>query len=275
MKKILFTLFVCLNLISNAQRRVKVMSYNIRYENAGDGINQWKNRKDSLIFLINKYDPDVIGMQEVLNHQLMDLKAGLPGYEGFGVGRDDGKEQGEYAAVFFKKNIFERTDGNYFWLSETPEIAGSKSWDAAITRMVSWCKLKHQKTGKIIYIFNTHFDHVGKVARRNSALLIKEKIKSIAGNELFILTGDLNTEPNEEPYQILDNPANKPLFIDVAQNNTDGTFCGFNVSNTSCKRIDYIFCSKKMKAKSYSVVHDNNGVFYPSDHMPVIAEIAF
>jgi len=256
-------------------QNLKVMSYNIRYDNPDDGMNKWGKRKADVAKSIHKYDPDIIGTQEVLNNQLNDLNALLPEYESFGVERDDGKQKGEYAAIFFRKKEFIKLDGNFFWLSETPDIAGSKSWDAALTRMVTWCKLMNKKTGKNIFVFNTHFDHVGKIAREKSAILIKEKIKEIAGNNIFILTGDLNTEPFEEAYQNLMNKGDK-IFIDVAgEKNSEGTFCGFDVKNKKCKRIDYIFCSMNLEPINYFVIHDNNGTYYPSDHVPVMAEIKY
>lgn len=260
---------------SKAQNSISVMSYNIRYDNNGDCENKWSCRKNALTLMLNKYHPDIIGLQEVLHNQKKHIAGKLKDYEGFGVGRDNGKRKGEYAPVFFNKSIFEKTDGHYFWLSETPEKAGSKSWDAACTRIVTWCKLTHKQSGKIIFIFNTHFDHIGKIAREKSALLIIERIKAIAGNYDFILTGDLNTGPLEEAYQNLMN-SNDILFTDAAGlNNTEGTFCGFEVKNTDCKRIDYILLSKTLNSKNYTVVHDNNGTYYPSDHMPVITEVGF
>jgi len=273
MKKIKSVLLFLLLSTFVFSQNFKMMSYNIRYDNPDDGINKWSNRKEKVIKLILTYHPAIIGMQEVLTNQLNDLRSGLIHYDNFGVGRDDGKQKGEYAAIFFDKTIFEKVDGNYFWLSETPDIAGSKSWDAALTRMVTWVKLKHKKSGKVLFAFNTHFDHVGKVAREKSALLIKDKIKSIAGCNNFILIGDLNTEPNQEAYQNLMNIGDN-IFIDAAgKENNEATFCGFETKNKNCKRIDYILCSKKLKPKNYSVIHDNDGTYYPSDHMPVMAEI--
>lgn len=267
-------LFLLLSNIIFAQD-VKVMSYNIRYDNPDDGINKWSNRKEKIATLILTYKPAIIGIQEVLSNQLNDLNSTLKNYESFGVGRDDGKQKGEYAAIFFDRTILKKLDGNYFWLSETPAIAGSKSWDAALTRMVTWLKLKDKKTGKTIFVFNTHFDHIGKIAREKSALLIKDKIKQIAGEYEFILTGDLNTEPFEEAYQSLMNKGEN-IFNDAAgKENNDATFCGFETKNKNCKRIDYILYSKKLSSKKYLVIHDNDGIYYPSDHMPVMAEITF
>jgi endonuclease/exonuclease/phosphatase family metal-dependent hydrolase len=149
------------------------MSYNIRLDTEADGINQWKNRTDKVIALIKKNNPDLLGVQEALHNQMMDLQKGLSEYEFIGVGRDDGKEKGEYSAIFYKKDKFEVQFQKTFWLSETPSIPGSKSWDAAITRVVSFALLKDKITNKSFLYANTHFDHMGKEARKNSATLIK------------------------------------------------------------------------------------------------------
>ena len=159
---------------------IKVMTYNIRYDAPGDGVNQWPKRTDKVYDLIKKYDPDVIGLQEVLHHQLTDLLQNLPAYGYIGVGRDDGKTKGEYSAILFKKDRLKAMDQNTFWLSETPGVAGSKSWDAAITRVASWGTFTDLKSKKEFLMINTHFDHIGVEARKNSAALLKQKATEIA-----------------------------------------------------------------------------------------------
>ena len=160
---------------------VRLATFNIRYDNPGDSLNSWKYRKDRVCEFIREKQPDVLGMQEVLHHQLEDLLAGLPDYAYVGVGREDGKTQGEYAPVFYRKDKYDLLDSNTFWLSEHPDSVGKLGWDAACTRVATWAKLKEKSTGKEFLMVNTHFDHVGTEARRNSALLIIDKIKEIAG----------------------------------------------------------------------------------------------
>jgi len=270
---ILFTFY------SNAQS-VKVMSYNIRLDTEADGVNQWKNRTGKAVDLIKKHNPDLLGVQEALHNQMMDLKDNLREYEFVGVGRDDGKEKGEYSAIFFRKDKFEVTSQNTFWLSETPEVPGSKSWDAAITRVVTFAILKDKSTGKAFAYFNTHFDHIGKEARKNSAKLIKIYIAGFndgaSAAEKYIdlpliVSGDFNSEPTDEPYQTMIDGKDVALFDSRPANDFTGTYCGFEVNAMKCKTIDYIFHSSHWKTKHYKVIPDHDGKYYPSDHLPVIS----
>ncbi len=162
------------------------MTYNIRNSNALDGENKWTLRKEKLIALIKKANPDILGTQEVLPKQRKDLKKALPEYHVDGAGRNNGKQAGEHSCIFFKQEKYERIASGNFWLSETPDVPGSKSWDAAITRICSWVKLKDKKTGKMLFAFNTHFDHKGKTARLESARLVMKMIDSIAADEATI-----------------------------------------------------------------------------------------
>ena len=154
-------------------------TFNIRYDNPGDSLNSWTYRKDSVASFIRTQDMDIVGMQEVLHGQLEDLKERLPEYAEIGVGREDGKTQGEYAPLFYKKDRFEVLDSNTFWLSQYPDSVGFIGWDGACTRIATWAKLKDKQSGKIFMAVNTHFDHVGTEARRKGALLIIDKIKEI------------------------------------------------------------------------------------------------
>jgi endonuclease/exonuclease/phosphatase family metal-dependent hydrolase len=253
-------------------QQIKIITYNIRLDVAIDGLNQWGKRINSIDSLLKKYSPDVLCIQEGLYNQILDLQTMLPNYFYVGGGRDDGKEKGEFSAVFFKKNKFELVTSNTFWLSLTPEIVGSKGWDAAITRICSYGKVKLKNTNKSLYVFNTHFDHIGETARQESAKLILNKITEIAGNEAVILTGDFNSEPNSVAYNSITNFTNHP-FKDSYTNskNKDCTFTGFEVKSKICKRIDFIFYDKNFKLKNYQIINDNNGVFYPSDHLAVEA----
>ena len=259
---------------------VKVMSYNIRLDTEADGVNQWKNRTGRVFNLIKKNNPDLLGVQEAMHNQMMDLKSNLTDYEFVGVGRDDGKEKGEYSAIFYKKDKFDVLNQKTFWLSETPEVPGSKSWDAAITRVVTFVVLKNKLTGKSFAYFNTHFDHIGKEARMNSAKLIKIYIAgfnfgaSLAGKYKdlpLLVSGDFNSEPTDEPYQTMIDGKDVTLFDSRPAKNLTGTFCGFEVNAMKCKTIDYIFHSSHWKAKQYKVIQDHNGKYYPSDHLPVMS----
>jgi len=279
MKKFILFLLVTISLSGVAQT-VSVMTYNIRLDTKADGVNQWGNRIEKVADLIKKYNPDLLGVQEALHNQMMDLQKNLPDYQFVGVGRDDGKEKGEYSAIFYKKDKFEVLKQNTFWLSETPEVPGSKSWDAAITRVATYALLKEKATGKSFIYANTHFDHIGKDARKNSASIIKVYVKAFmtgytsdkAEKEFPILvSGDFNSEPTEEPYLTMIN--GKELLLTDARPATDltGTFCGFEVGKMECRTIDYVFHSSHWKATNYKVIQDHDSKFYPSDHLPVMA----
>jgi endonuclease/exonuclease/phosphatase family metal-dependent hydrolase len=267
-------LLLLLSLFSTAQT-VKVMSYNIRYANRSDGPNNWWHRKKSVTNIVLKYNPDIVGTQEVLHKQLRYMKRKLKHYRAVGVGRKDGKCKGEYSAVFYNKDSFELQTSNTFWLSETPEKAGSRGWDANLPRIVTWCKLKQVRTGVIVFVFNTHFDNMGSIARANSAVLLKQKVQEIAGDGYTIVLGDLNAKADESPYMTFTSMANGYVLTDIAQQNNEGTFCGFDAFNKSCSRIDYIFCNENLSVISYSVPDDQRGKYYPSDHKPIMGVLEF
>jgi len=261
---------------------VSVMSYNIRLDTEADGVNQWKNRPNKVIGLIKKYNLDLFGVQEAMHNQMLDLQKGLPEYSYVGVGRDDGKEKGEYSAIFYKKEKFEVLVQNTFWLSETPDVPGSKSWDAAITRVVSFAVFKDKVTGKNFLYANTHFDHIGKEARKNSAYMIKLYIAGFIKGASFakeglslpvIVSGDFNSEPTDAPYLTIINGEHFVLYDSRPANNLTGTFCGFELNKMECKTIDYIFHSKDWSASGYQVIQDNDGKYYPSDHLPVLVTL--
>lgn len=247
---------------------IDVMTYNIRYDNPGDGINQWGSRKEKVYALIKKYDPEIFGVQEALHHQLQDLKANLKEYEYVGVGRDDGKDKGEYSAIFYKKDRFKIKDSNTFWLSETPSVPGSKNWDAAITRVATWAVFRDRKSKKEFMLINTHFDHIGKEARAKSAELLVAQADKLAKSTPLVITGDFNCLREDKPYQVIMSQKMIPL-MDPAPANPPGTFCSFQVNSIDCRPIDYIFSSLDWKASDYKVITDNDGSNYPSDHLPV------
>lgn len=268
MRKIVCLLFVLLNLFASAQ--VTVMTYNIRNSNANDGVNNWDNRKEKLFALVHKVNPDVLGTQEVLKDQLKDMQRAFPEYSAYGAGRNNGKHGGEHSAIFYRKAKYDLVTAGNFWLSETPQVAGTKSWDAAITRICTWVKLKEKNTGKEFLVFNTHFDHKGKEARKKSAALVRLMVDSLAGNSPAIVTGDFNFTPADEGYAIMTSTNNRvPLTDSYNASSSPYTCCGFNVSNSKCNRIDYIFYSPHFTPVAYTVHADNDGTYYPSDHLAV------
>lgn len=249
------------------------MTWNIRYDNPNDGVNAWPNRIQEVAGVIRKYNPDIIGVQEALHHQLQDLLNVLPEYSYVGSGRDDGKEKGEYSAILYCNGRFGVLRTLTIWLSETGE-PGSIGWDAAITRIATWARLYDKELKQEFVVANTHFDHVGKQARINSAIYLSGYFGYMlhTNPQPFLLMGDFNCERTEETYIHLLKIA-KGLTDTKPANDATGTYCGFEVGGTECKAIDYIFYTPEWALRNYRVITDNDGVHYPSDHLPVLAEL--
>lgn len=183
--------------------QTSVMTFNIRLDTSVDGPNVWANRKAAVCEMLHYYSPDLLGLQEVCPNQMDDLKAGLPDYEALGVGRDDGKHMGEHSPVFFKKSRYKLIKHGDFSLSETPEVFGTKGWDASYNRVCSWAILKDLKSGKKIAFFNTHLDNDGQVARREGIRLILNRMKEYAPGLSAIITADYNCSDGEAPFTVL------------------------------------------------------------------------
>ncbi|NJK97608.1 MAG: endonuclease/exonuclease/phosphatase family protein [Bacteroidales bacterium] len=250
-----------------------VINYNIRLNTPADSVNAWPLRKDKVAGLLKFHQADIFNIQEALPEQMDDLTAFFPDFYHVGVGRDDGVRLGEHMAIFFRKNRFERIADGTFWLNETPDKPGL-GWDAACNRTVTWIKLKDNTTKKSFYVFNTHFDHKGKLARQESAKLILKYIKEINKENLpLILTGDLNLVKSSEPVKSilkeLDDAYDKSLTPPYGPAGTSG---GFKV-RVLPNKIDFIFINNKVTVLRHGVLSDSNGLFYPSDHLPVLAEI--
>ena len=271
-KTLLLILIVALTNVFVSAQSIKVMTYNIRYDTPADGVNQWPKRANKVVALIQKYDPDILGIQEALQHQVQDLVKNLPQYQFVGVGRDDGKTKGEFSAILYKSDRLTVLRQNTFWLSQTPDVPGSKDWDAAITRIASWAEFSDNKTKKTFMVINTHFDHKGKEARRQSAKILKAKATELAGQLPLVVTGDFNFTRDDVAFETMMNPQGLRLF-DAAPDNPPGTSCGFTVNGSSCNGIDYIFYSPHWASSGYAVISDNDGNYYPSDHLPVLTTL--
>lgn len=262
-------------MLAFAQAEIKVMSYNIRLDVKSDGENWWEKRKDKVAGLINYYEADFIGLQEVLHRQLIFLKEQLAGYDHVGVGRDDGKEAGEYSCIFYKKNKYTLIKEGTFWLSPTPDTP-SKGWDAALNRVCSYGLFKDKKTKKLLWVFNTHFDHMGKTARLESAKLINQKIKELnKSNYPVIVTGDFNSKPEEEPAQYMQSQMQNCRTISKLVYGQADTWNGFQFNQKPEGCIDYIFVShyKYLNVSKFATLTDSYDMKYPSDHFPVLATI--
>jgi len=253
---------------------ITVASYNLRYNTAGDGVNAWPNRKEMVKSLIRYHEFDLFGVQEALRGQLVDLTE-MNEFAFLGKGRDDGKEGGEHSAIFYKKDRFDVLKSGDFWLSETPDVPG-KGWDATCcNRICSWAQFKDKNTKKTFYFFSVHFDHQGVVARRESGKLMVQKIKEIAGNDLTICVGDLNSTPETEQVKTIQTLLNDSYQVTaMPPYGPVGTFNGFKFDAPLKNRIDYVFVSKPIKVLSYAVLTDALDQRYPSDHQPVVVKLA-
>lgn len=302
-KKALLTLLILGFLLTVSQAQdLTIASYNIRNDNnkedaaRGDG---WKQRFPIIADLVRFHNFDIFGTQEGLHHQLEDLKNKLPNYSYTGSGRDDGKEAGEYSAIFYNTTKFELVDHGDFWLSEQTDHP-NKGWDAVLPRICSWAKLKLKENGKTLYFFNVHFDHVGTTARQESAKLILKRVKELAHNETAILTGDFNVDQHSDSYLLLKNSHILQDAYDASlfKYATNGTFNNFNPNSKTDSRIDHIFLTKDFTVERYGVLTDSyrsplkdkeeaykSGNFpqevslkdfrarLPSDHFPVMVNI--
>jgi endonuclease/exonuclease/phosphatase family metal-dependent hydrolase len=263
----------------HAQKHLNIMTFNVRYSTLRDSANAWLYRKDNAAAQVLFHETHILGVQEALHEQIVDLRDRIPRFKYVGVGRDDGKTQGEYSAIFYDTTRLTVLESHTFWLSETPSVAGSKSWDAAITRIVTWAKMKDRLTKKTFFVFNTHFDHIGKVARRESAKMILEQVTKIAGASQAIITGDFNAQPDDEPIKVLVDPTNPLKLLDTKTLSATGhygpmgTFNGFQSKETSDQPIDYIFTLKKIPVLQHATLSQTWGGLFSSDHFPVFARV--
>lgn len=269
---------------TSQENSFRVMSFNIRLPHVGDGINYWDNRRPLVASTILKHEADIIGVQEAFRRQLDEMATDMPAYDWFGVCRTDGSIQpnpdSEFSAILYRRDRFERLDGKTFWLSATPEVVGSKGWDAVFPRIVTWAKFKDKKTGKIFFCFNTHFDHVGEDARAESARLLRIRMKEIAGSVPVVLLGDFNSNDETTPYLLLTNDQSPYRMKDARlvsktpPTGPSGSFSRtFTLEGLGVKRIDFIFVRNNITVLKHAIIPDSVDGRLPSDHLPILAEL--
>lgn len=276
-KNIFFLVFCFLMSMVLPAQSLKIMTYNIRLDVRSDGENDWTHRKDFFTSQIQFYEPDVFGIQEATPNQVVAISNALVQYDNVGMGRE-GVGKGESSNIYYKKDKFTILDSSTFWLSDTPKEI-SMGWDAAYNRVCTYALFKDDKTKQFFWVFNTHLDHIGEVARTKGIELILSKIASLNTKKYPVLfMGDFNTEPNEKRMiklqKVMDDTKelsqNKPF-------GPEGTFNGFKHNEAVTKRIDYIFISKNsnLNVIKYAVLSDSKNLKYPSDHLPVLVELNF
>lgn len=262
---------------------LRVMSFNIRFDNPSDGPDAWPHRKDFVAGMFRFHKNDIVGIQEGLISQVMDLEELLPEFEWVGVGREDGEDGGEFCAIFYKTDRFDLIEDGTFWLSETPDVPGSLGWDTAITRISTWARLYDKENSRRFIVFNTHYDHRGEEARSKSSELILQKVAELSEGDPVIVMGDLNTVESQDPYKILTDPALGPVRVELfdgfyhsryGHHGPTTTWNGFREMIPE-RRIDYIFVNPKFSVIQHGILADIRDGHFPSDHLPVVADIEF
>lgn len=270
------------SLLSDSLEMLKIMSFNILCEDKSSNEHDWHLRKKYIASIVRFHKLDVIGFQEPFMSQVLDLKQLLFEFDWCGVGADDGKNKGFINAIFYKKSRFDLLESSSFFLSDTPDKP-SKGWDSSFNRTVTWAKFYDKKTKKTFFFFNTHFDYYGEEARNNSAMLIRKKISEIANDYPFVVTGDFNLFPTlggDDTYKLLTSKVKNTKSLIDAQKSTffphhgpTGTWSGFKEAGQPGIKPDYIFVGKNVKVINHGVLADTFDGNFPSDHLPVIAEI--
>ncbi len=262
---------------------IRLMSFNIRFDNPDDGPDAWPHRKDFVASMFRFHKNDIVGTQEGLINQLRELDEMLPEFDWVGIGRDDGREGGEFCAIYYRTDRFDLIEDGTFWLSETPHEPGSIGWDAAITRIVTWARLYDRLNDRRFILFNTHYDHRGQEARRNSSELILQKITELADGDPVILMGDLNAVESQDPYKILADPELGPVRLELFDGFYHSRYGHHGPTSTwnafreiyPDRRIDYIFVDTNFSVIQHGILADIRDGHFPSDHLPVVADVEF
>ncbi len=269
---------------------LSIMSFNIRYGSARDGSNHWNLRKDMVFSVLEDQQPDVVGLQEALGFQINQITDAVPGYSSIGVGREDGKTKGEYTALLYRSDRFTVQDSSTFWLSETPNVVASMSWNTACTRICTWALLKDKISERTFYVYNLHLDHVSQEAREKGVKLVLERIAQRKTLAPAFVTGDFNageknraiTQIKEPTFEVKPDTTTTPKTVHLIDTfrvvhpdaKPVGTFNSWKGTTTGAK-IDYVFAMDHLNILSADILRMHRNDRYPSDHFPVIATVAW
>ena len=276
---VIFSLLLCGCSHVKDKDSIKVMTLNVRFDNPDDSINAWPNRIPLFCRFISEEKPDILGLQEVLWHQYEVMDSVFKEYSSVGVGRDDGARRGEMSPVFFRKERFDLIRTITFWLSDTPEVAGSKGWGASLPRIVTWLELVDKINHEHFYFFNTHFAHDSDSARIMSSIILLKEIEKIADGFPFIVTGDFNMLPYSTGYSILTGPNESvPVLKDsyfVSEKKPAGPIFTFNEfsDKPGTGRVDYIFVKNGIRVLNHSTLIAKDKEIFISDHWAVSAQV--
>jgi len=259
--------------LADGHTPINVATYNLRLNTPDDGSNVWGLRKEAVKALIQYHEFDLFGTQEGQPEQIKDLET-MSEYGHEGVGRDDGKDEGEHSAIFYRLKRFTLLTHGDFWLSETPDRP-SKGWDAhCCNRLATWVRLRDNTSGKTLLAVSVHFDHEGEIARRESSSLLLRWLAAQETSDAVVALGDFNSTPNTQ--QII---AMKATMLDARTISLTpaygplATFNDFKFGLAPNRLIDYIFLGPNIRVHKYAVLTDSDGQRYPSDHFPVLAQI--
>ncbi|MCF7974353.1 MAG: endonuclease/exonuclease/phosphatase family protein [Phycisphaerae bacterium] len=267
---------------------LSIMTFNIRYGSAGDGPNHWDLRKDLVFSVLEDQQPDVVGLQEALKFQIDQMTGAVPGYTVIGVGRDDGKTKGEYSALLYRTDRFDVLNSSTFWLSETPSVVASMSWNTACTRICTWALFKDKTSERRFYVYNLHLDHVSQEARVKGVKLVLERIAQRKTLAPAFVTGDFNagetnpaiTQIKTPTFKVKTAPDAAPKTVHLVDTfraihphvETVGTFNGFRGTLTG-EKIDYVWVTDCLNIVAADILRMNTSGRYPSDHFPVVATV--
>ncbi len=263
-----------------ARQPLNVMTFNIRYGTANDGENRWANRRGFLFDVVRDANADVIGLQEALDAQLQEIITAVPAFAVIGVGRDDGRTKGEYAAILFRKDRLHVTDSGTFWFSDTPAVVASTSWGNTITRICTWARFV-DRDGRAFWHFNVHLDHISQPSREKSTLLLAQRMAERRNlDEPAIVTGDFNVGESNPAIATLVGPRSggAPLMLDTFRvrypdEKVVGTFNNFVAGQIDGDKIDYILVPPGTEVLAAEINRINRDGRYASDHFPVTARI--
>lgn len=268
---------------SSIEEIVRIMSFNIRWDDQSKCENAWESRKECVSSIIRFHRADLIGLQEPIYEQILDLQKDLPEYHWYGIGLEDGRLKGHFDPILYKKNRFDLLDSGSFFLSTTPDIP-SIGWDAMFKRGVTWLKLKDLFTDKVFYFFNTHFDYHGSIAREKSAFLLRQKIAEISTDFHFLVVGDFNLFPKlggKKIHNLLTMDQNLFRKMRDAQNVSEtphhgptGSWSGFKEPGQPGIKPDCILVGPDARVMSHAILPDTFDYNrFPSDHLPIVSDI--
>jgi endonuclease/exonuclease/phosphatase family metal-dependent hydrolase len=261
-----------LSLPAQAPEPLTVMSFNIRYGTAKDGPDHWEQRRDQLFDLLREQAPDVIGIQEALHFQIVEILKAVPGYASVGVGRTDGKREGEFAAILYRTARLTAQRSDTFWFSDTPQVIASKSWGNNIERICTWAQFD-DAAGGAFYVYNVHLDHQSQPSREKSVALLLKTIDARSPAAPVVVTGDFNAGEKNPAAMAMQQRFRDTFRVLDLQAAEVGTFTGFKPGNTQGEKIDFVFVEPTAEVISAAILRHARDGRYPSDHFPVIAKV--